>query len=139
MHAAIVGVPFDPLRSRMRFLEVLPPAGRRVLVGSTLAKARQHLAVIDADCDAKRAGDNRAKYHVARGAQLMMQTRVAWLEELEADLPGISAPRTTPEAPRRATAEEKPEGADDAHLASVRGEDPNSGSARPAKHRDDSR
>lgn len=77
----IVGVPFDPLRSRMRFIEILPARERRSLIRTALSKARAHLRTIDEDCAAKR-DDGGAAYHVARGAQLMMQARVQWLEEL---------------------------------------------------------
>ena len=80
--AAIVGVPFDPLRSRMRFLQVIGISEQRTLVVATLARAREHLAEIDRDAATKRESGDRAAYHVARGAQLMMRARVTWLEEI---------------------------------------------------------
>lgn len=80
--AAIVGVPFDPLRSRMRFLHVLGTRERRALLAATLARARAHLAEIDRDAAARRRGGDREAYQVARGAQLMMRARVRWLDEL---------------------------------------------------------
>jgi len=79
----------------------------------------------------------RRAFRRLRPGQLTMQARVAWLEELEAGLPGLSAPRTRRKRHGERQPKRSPESADEAQVASVRGEDPNSGSARPAKHRDD--
>ena len=95
--ASIVGVPFDALRSRMRFLHVLDARERRTLVAATLVRAREHLAEIDRDAAAKREAGDRAAYHVARGAQLMMRARVTWLDELLAEISaGRPARRSAP-------------------------------------------
>ena len=78
----VAGVPPDPMRTRCRFLAVLPPAQTRAVVAEWRAQMAQHLAVVTRDARARKAGGNRLAYLIARGALLQLRARRAWLSEV---------------------------------------------------------
>lgn len=78
--AWVVGIPPDPLRSRVRFLGALPPSGQRAFVAEALRVAGRQLRLLEADSRAQHA---LGPFHhlMSRGALLTMQARLAFLEE----------------------------------------------------------
>ena len=76
----------DPLRVRVRFLEVLPPEDRLALVQEARDKLGGYLEVIGAAArEDKRRGDT-FRYLADRSAILSVRAQVAWLDEVEATL-----------------------------------------------------
>lgn len=81
----VAGVPPDPLRTRIRFLEILAPPLRRHFVRNAYQAARRHLAVIEEEC-ASREGGNIYLHLTSRGALLSMHARIEYLREVAARL-----------------------------------------------------
>lgn len=77
------GVPPDPLRTRVRFLEVLSNNQREVFLLNAHQRTQAHLCAVEADCERKRA-KGEFQYLMARGALLSMQSRCAFLREVAA-------------------------------------------------------
>jgi hypothetical protein len=75
----IFAVPPDPLRTRMDFLEALPPAGRRRFLVTAKTKIQSQLKMVEKDC-AQKVND-RYPYLVARGALKTTRARLEWLDE----------------------------------------------------------
>jgi DNA-binding PadR family transcriptional regulator len=78
---AAVSVPPDPLRSRVAFLSVLERHAQAALLADALARMAAHLREVGTYTERKQAEGDRFEYLVSRGAYLMMQARIAWLEE----------------------------------------------------------
>jgi DNA-binding PadR family transcriptional regulator len=77
----VVATPMDPLRTRVRFSGVLSGARQARLIDAALAALRAQLPDMQAFCDRYRAIDDAA-YGIGRGALLIAEARIAWLEEL---------------------------------------------------------
>lgn len=84
-----VGVPADPLRTRLRFLEALPQARRRAFLADARARLHRHLRLVQADCRKRRASGDRFDYLMARGALHQMRAREAWLREVARAMKGV--------------------------------------------------
>lgn len=82
----VVGVPSDPLRTRLGFLAVLSPAQRRQFLADAAAGLRRQLADIEADERRHRKRGDRDAILLARGARAMQKARIAWLEEVARSL-----------------------------------------------------
>lgn len=78
----VVGVPSDPLRTRLGFLATLSPRRRRQFLVDAEAGMRTHLADMEADERLHRKRGDRFGVLAARGALAMQQTRIAWIEEV---------------------------------------------------------
>lgn len=87
-----VGVPPDPLRTRLRVLEALPPARRRAFLADARSRLRQHLRLVQADCRKRHASGDRFSYLMARGALHQMRAREAWLREVARAMRGEGKP-----------------------------------------------
>ncbi len=83
-----IGVPPDPLRTRLRVLEALPPAGRRAFLADARSRLRRHLCLVQADCRKRRASGQRFDFLMARGALHQMRAREAWLREVARAMTG---------------------------------------------------
>jgi DNA-binding PadR family transcriptional regulator len=81
-----VGVPMDPLRTRLRFLGALPAGQRAGFLTEARQRLREHLRVVREDCLRRRRGGDRYDYLMARGALLAVRARLAWLKEVSAAL-----------------------------------------------------
>lgn len=77
-----IGVPIDPLRTRARFLGLLPYGERKRFLGEAIANLRQHIAAIRADCRKRKASGDIFSYFTARGALLSCVSRLRWLVEI---------------------------------------------------------
>ena len=101
----VAGVPPDPLRTRVRFLDAMSNNQQRVFLLNAHQRTQAHLSMMEADCARKRA-KGRFQYLMARGALLSMQSRCAFLQEV-ADMldvrlkKGLRSDRDKPTATRR--------------------------------------
>ena len=92
----VVGVPSDPLRTRVGFLPVLSPAQRRQFLADAAAGLLRQQADIAADERRARKRGERIGILLARGAGAMQAARIAWFEEVARILGAARGP-----APRR--------------------------------------
>lgn len=74
----VVGVPPDPLRTRIAFLDVLPPADRRAFLRDAAQRMRQHLAAAERGLATGEPGGPYFEL-MAEGAVAMLRARLAWL------------------------------------------------------------
>lgn len=77
----VIGIPPDPLRTRVNFLGALPAVKRAKLLRAARKDAERHLHLIEEDCR-RRQSQGAYERLMARGALLMMQTRCEWLREV---------------------------------------------------------
>jgi DNA-binding PadR family transcriptional regulator len=77
----VAGVPPDPLRTRVRFLEAVGNNQREAFLLNAHQRTQTHLRAVEADCERKRA-KGKFQYLMARGALLSMQSRCAFLREV---------------------------------------------------------
>jgi len=84
----VVGVPPDPLRTRVRFLGALPARQRREFIRQAARGTERHRRLVEQDWRSYRSKGSFRKL-VARGALLSMQARCAYLTEIAQAL-GIS-------------------------------------------------
>lgn len=78
----VVGVPPDPMRTRYRFLGLLPPAHSRAIVSKWRKHMEHHIAAVEEDLAKRKKTGNHFSYMLARGALLHLFSRRAWLAEV---------------------------------------------------------
>ena len=76
------GVPMDPLRSRMRFLQFVPAARRRKFVASAIRETESWLAELSQVGSERSPAQGHFYGLILRGAIAMMQSRIDWLREI---------------------------------------------------------
>ncbi len=75
-----VGAPPDPVRTRVNFLSVLPPSGRRAFLREAADEFRRQLPKLAAAAEAATADPfERLAY---RGSYLVMEARLTWVREM---------------------------------------------------------
>ncbi len=77
-----IGVPIDALRTRARFLAVLPHEERKCFLANAIAKLREHMTTIRADCRKRKMAGDVFSYFTARGALLICGARLQWMVEM---------------------------------------------------------
>jgi DNA-binding PadR family transcriptional regulator len=77
----VAGVPPDPLRTRVRFLNAIGTKQRQAFLETAYERTQAHLGVVEADCRRQRAKGG-FQYLTARGALLSMQARCKFLQEV---------------------------------------------------------
>lgn len=77
----IVGVPPDPMRTRYRFLGLLPPAERRGILRAWQKNMARHTRAVEQDYEHRKKTGDAFSYLLARGALLHLASRRTWLEE----------------------------------------------------------
>jgi DNA-binding PadR family transcriptional regulator len=97
-HDFVVGVPPDPLRTRVRFFGALAPDAQRELVVKAYRQASNHLHLVEQDC--RRHPPGTFEFLTARGALLSMRSRCAFLEEV-ADALNVRLPKDDVSLKRR--------------------------------------
>jgi len=75
----MLGIPMDPLRTRMGFLGALPTARRAQFLADAERQARVHLEASRQEVARARAGGDLYEQLVARGAVASLEVRLAWL------------------------------------------------------------
>lgn len=86
-----LGVPPDPVRSRVGFLGLLPPPARLAFLNEVLEQFRRALAKLEANL-AREATDPFERLAV-RGSYLALQARLTWVQEVIEALPKAAACR----------------------------------------------
>ena len=81
----VAGVPPDPLRTRIRFLGLLPLEKQKELLRVAQQSVEWHLLEMLSDCRRRRVKGG-FEYWMARGALMAMRARRAWLREMVAAL-----------------------------------------------------
>jgi len=85
--AASLGVPPDPLRVRLRFLELLAPADQDAFLAEAIAAIETTLEQVRGDVRRlRRAGESAFQIAMALGAQHATSARLRTLSELQASL-----------------------------------------------------
>ncbi len=77
--AWILGIPMDPLRTRMGFLAVLPARRRALFLAEAERHARTHLENARKEMACTCAGGDLYDQFVSRGAVTSLEARLAWL------------------------------------------------------------
>ena len=77
--AWILGIPMDPLRTRMGFLAVLPVTRQALFLAEAERHARVHLESARKELAAMRTGGDLYDRLVSRGAVSSLEARLAWL------------------------------------------------------------
>jgi DNA-binding PadR family transcriptional regulator len=77
--AWILGIPMDPLRTRMGFLGALPAAQQASFLAEAERKARVHLEAARREMASGRAGRDLYDRLVSRGAVTSLEARLTWL------------------------------------------------------------
>ena len=80
-----IGVPMDPLRTRVRFLSVLSAVQQEKFLRRAEAQLRRFAEIVENDCAGKKSGDVLS-YLTARGALFMSRARMQWIQEVERTL-----------------------------------------------------
>ena len=73
---------FDPIRTRVYCLDALDPEERLRFVDNALEQTRRYLAVVKADCEARRRAGDLLQHLGARGVFHEVRARIRWLGEL---------------------------------------------------------
>ena len=81
----VAGVPPDPLRTRIRFLGLMPVEQQKELLAVAQQSVEWHLVEMLSDYKKRRAMGG-FEYWMARGAVMAMRARRAWLREMVAAL-----------------------------------------------------
>ncbi len=74
-----IGVPMDPLRTRMLYLQALPGAQQSEFLTSALAGLRQNLEQLTGIGTERAQDEGASQVLVLQGAIAMMQSRIDWL------------------------------------------------------------
>lgn len=77
-----VGIPIDPLRTRVEFLEALPPRKRQAFLADSVKQLLEQIGIIKKDCARRRVEGNRPAYLAGLGALQMMQARLKWIRQV---------------------------------------------------------
>jgi len=80
----VVGVPPDPLRTRLRFLGALPAVEQTKFLADAERQIQFHLQAAEADCEQQR--DDLYAYRMARGAVAALKARLEWVREIAGDV-----------------------------------------------------
>jgi DNA-binding PadR family transcriptional regulator len=84
----VVGVPPDPLRTRVEFLAALPKRQRAAFLADAKKKVQAHLREVEKHAQIERTSDNRYAYLAARGTLKVLYARLDWLNEISHELGG---------------------------------------------------
>jgi DNA-binding PadR family transcriptional regulator len=76
-----VGVPADPLRTRMGFLGALPKAQQEVFLAEAEQGLHEQIRLVEEDC-ARHLPKDRVNYLIGRGALAALKARLEWIQVL---------------------------------------------------------
>jgi DNA-binding PadR family transcriptional regulator len=88
----IVSVPPDPLRMRIAFMTVLPPARRRRFLEEIEKGLREFLEIFERDYNERRVGDPQAEL-MAHGAVRTQKTRLEWIRGVRRAVEKAASPK----------------------------------------------
>jgi DNA-binding PadR family transcriptional regulator len=78
----VIGVPADPLRTRLSFLSALSQAERFRFVSETQKRVNEHLRSVRRDVERHRRSGDPYAFLVAKGALAALRGRLIWLSEV---------------------------------------------------------
>jgi len=78
----VIGVPSDPLRTRLGFLQALSARERRAFLEDATRRVAVHRRAVEAEVARKRRERDLYGLLIARGAAAAMRARQAWLREV---------------------------------------------------------
>jgi DNA-binding PadR family transcriptional regulator len=84
----VVGIPADPLRTRLGFFEALPHKQQIEFLKHAEEQVRAQISEVEEDCAQRRANDDVYQYLVARGALRALVARLEWIREIASELDG---------------------------------------------------
>ena len=76
----------DSVRTRVFFLDLLPPAARLDVIQGALRASEEHIEAIERDLEERRASGDHFGQLGAQGAWHAARARVLWLQEIEEEL-----------------------------------------------------
>lgn len=79
---SVIGVPMDPLRTRLTFLSSLSPSKQRRLLSRVATRLRSVEQAVVTDAAEKKGTDIYA-FITARGAAIMSRARTQWIREFQ--------------------------------------------------------
>lgn len=91
--AETLGVPSDPLRTRLEFLGALSEQQRIRFLADAERGVSAHLRVVEQDCRRRQREGDWAAYLIALGARGMLHARLKWLRQ-SANLQVAARPRS---------------------------------------------
>jgi DNA-binding PadR family transcriptional regulator len=77
-----IGVPMDPLRTRVRFLEALPPRERELFLDEAEAKLRAEIVQAEKHCATAGFREKWFDQLTGRGVVTILRARLAWIREV---------------------------------------------------------
>jgi PadR family transcriptional regulator AphA len=83
-----LGIPPDPLRTRMQFLGALPHPRKMSLLREAEAGLRMHVSRVEENCERSRRAGETYEWLIARGAARMLRARLEWIREVIEELGG---------------------------------------------------
>jgi DNA-binding PadR family transcriptional regulator len=83
-----LGIPPDPLRTRMRFLGALAQQRKMSLLTEAEHGLRAHLNRLEQECERYRTAGEPHAWLMARGAVRMLRARLEWVQEVIEELGG---------------------------------------------------
>lgn len=82
----VIGVPPDPLRTRIEFLDVLSRREKATFIADARARMRTHLRKITEQANREQTKANHCSYLVLRGSIGILKSRLQWLNEVNQSL-----------------------------------------------------
>jgi DNA-binding PadR family transcriptional regulator len=82
----VVGVPPDPLRTRVEFLEALPKKQRVAFLADAKKRVQAHIREVEEHARKERTSGKLYAYLAARGTLKMLRARLDWLGEISHEL-----------------------------------------------------
>jgi hypothetical protein len=80
-------ITYDPLRTRMFFLAVLPAQQRRTFLDDCAAGLRRQIEILRAECERYRQAGDEFSRLAMRGALHVVRGRLTWIREVRRNLP----------------------------------------------------
>jgi DNA-binding PadR family transcriptional regulator len=80
------GTPYDPLRTRMYFIEALPPGRRRAFLDALRRGLERQLEEVESYVASFDPASNRAGHLAARGCLHATRAQLRWLDEVAREL-----------------------------------------------------
>jgi DNA-binding PadR family transcriptional regulator len=86
----VAGIPPDPIRTRVSFVEALPHRRRRSFFSAVEESLHDQIERTERECRENRTKGHTIDYLVSRGALLTAEARLTWIREAKAALEAVS-------------------------------------------------
>ena len=85
----VTGIPPDPIRTRLSFLEALPRLRRHSFLSGVEGVLQNQIDRTKRECHENRHKEATADYLISRGALLTAEARLTWIREVRTALEGV--------------------------------------------------